>query len=162
MDDIYKEYKEHPRIIEVRFIILYNIITREFGMIATDKIFDSICEAFDIDKRIIKEVINKKYDIQRKSKIVRKQWRQEVFFMAKCYGLSRNFICSNILNISSSNMYKFNDEYDPDIFVTKEWLDKLDNDFFLLGNKIYRTQVIRFMEIMDSMFNCLKKWGGSK
>ena len=66
--DLLNKYKNHPRLLEVRLILLFDIFEREFGYMNVMNIFDGLCSGFGRSKELIDTVLNKRFDIKRKSK----------------------------------------------------------------------------------------------
>ena len=147
-----EQYKTHPRVLEIRFITLFNMFEKELGYLQATKSFQAMCSAFNCNMTLLQAIINKRFDIQRKSKTNFRRWRQEVIFSSYVYGESIYKVAKTI--------YAQKDIYDIDIFLNNEWLDKFDNDVTLCGEYAYRNEVIRFLEIADSMAIILKEWKG--
>ena len=66
--DLLNKYKNHPRLLEVRLILLFDIFEREFGYMNVMNIFDGLCSGFGRSKELLDTVFNKRFDIKRKSK----------------------------------------------------------------------------------------------
>lgn len=155
-----EKYKTHPRILEIRFILLFNIFEKELGYLQATKSFQAMCSAFNCNMSLLQAIINKRFDIQRKSKTNFRRWRQEVIFTAYVYGESIYKVAKTYLNVKPETIYTQRDIYDIKLFLTNEWLDKFDNDVTLCGQYAYRNEVVRFMEIVDNFSMILKKWNG--
>lgn len=155
-----EKYKTHPRVLEIRFILLFDMFEKELGYMSAIKSFQAICDAFNCNMTLLQAIINKRFDIQRKSKTNFRRWRQEVIFASYVYGESIYKVAKTYFNIKPETIYSQKDIYDIDVFLNNEWLNKFDNDVTLCGQYAYRNEVIRFMEIIDSMNMILKKWKG--
>lgn len=156
-----EEYKRHPRVLEVRFVLLFNMVEREYGYNQTLKLFQSICTSFNCNMTFLQGIINKRYDIQR-GKRGRIMWRQEIVFASACYGESLYKVANDHLRVKPSTIYKQNKLYSLSEFCNDEWLRELDNRVILCGQAAYRTEVIRFFEVIDMLTSVLAKWGGGK
>lgn len=155
-----EKYKNHPRVLEIRFILLFDMFEKELGYQQATKSFQAICDAFNCNMTLLQAIINKRYDIQRKSKTNFRRWRQEVIFASYIYGETIYKVAKTYFNVRPESIYAQKDIYDINIFLTNEWLDKFDNDITLCGEHSYRNEVVRFMEVIDNMNIILKKWNG--
>lgn len=161
-ETLLENYKKHPRVLEVRFILLFNIVEREYGYQQTMKFYTSICNAFNCNMNLLQGVINKRFEIQRNSKRNYTRWRQEVIFSSRCYGETIYKVANDYLGIKPSTIYVRPDIYDIDRFCNDEWLEELDNACTLCGTTAYRVEVLRFFEVIDGMTNVFVKWKGDK
>ncbi len=155
-----EKYKTHPRVLEIRFILLFDMFEKELGYQQATKSFQAICDAFNCNMTLLQAIINKRYDIQRKSKTNFRRWRQEVIFASYIYRETIYKVAKTYFNVRPESIYAQKDIYDINIFLTNEWLDKFDNDITLCGEHSYRNEVVRFMEVIDNMNIILKKWNG--
>lgn len=158
--ELLEKYKRHPRILEVRFILLFDLLEREYGYNNVMDIFQGLCIGFKRNKDVLDMVLAKRFDIKRKSKTNRTKWRQEVTFMGMCYGESNYKIARNYLMVTPSNLYRsdLGATYNPNIFVTEEWLRQLDDEVKLTGGPVYRNEIRGFLEVIDGLTNVLNKW----
>lgn len=155
-----EEYKKHPRVLEIRFILLFDIFEREYGYQAALKFYNAICSSFYCDMAKIMGLINKRNDIRRYAKTRRIRWRQEVIFVANLYGESLYKVAKDYLITTPENLYIQRDNYDISRFLSAEWLKFLDEETTLCGIAAYRTEVNRFFEVIDNMSNVLLRWKG--
>lgn len=155
-----EQYKKHPRVLEIRFILLFNIIEKELGYQQTMKFYQAICSAFNCNMTLINSLINKRFEIQRNSKKKWRFWRQEVIFSSYLYGESIYKVARDYFNIKPETIYTQKEFYDIERFLTNEWLDNFDDQVTLCGEYSYRNELIRFMEVIDNMNLILKKWSG--
>lgn len=160
--DLLDKYKKHPRILEVRFILLFDLFEREFGYNGVMDIFNGLCIGFKRNKELLDTILARRFDIKRKSKTSKVKWRQEVMFMGMCYGETPYKIAKHYLLVDPSNFYRKSRDvtYDPKVFITDEWLRALDDEPVLAGGMIYRNEIKGFLEIIDSLTNVLVKWKG--
>ena len=156
-----EEYKTHPRILEIRFILLFDMFEKEFGFQRALKMYEAICNSFNGSMNLLMGVINKRFDIKRKAKTKYTKWRQEVIFASYVYGETLYKAAREYFHLTPQSVYG-NDNYDVNKFVTHEWLTTLDNDVTLCGMSHYRMEVMRFNEVIDSLSNVLLKWKGDK
>lgn len=162
--ELLERYKKHPRILEVRFILLFDLFEKEFGYNGVMDIFNGLCIGFKRNKQVLDTVIAKRFDIKRKSKTSVIKWRQEVMFMGACYGDTIYRIATDYLMVDPSNLYKKDKKhiYDVNTFVTDEWLRELDDEVKITGGLIHRNEVKAFLEIMDSLTSVLLRWKGGE
>lgn len=159
-EELLRRYKTHPRILEIRLILLFDIFEKELGYSGARSLFSGICYGFKRNMDIINMVISRRYDIKRSSKTKKIAWRQEVMFMGLCYGESPYKIARNYLHMSPVNMYRENAYCNPDDYVTDEWLRNLDDEVFIVGGEMYRNEVSSFLDIMEGVDAALKNWQG--
>ena len=160
--DLLNRYRNHPRILEVRIILLFDLFEREFGYNGVMDIFNGLCVGFKRSKDLLDSVIARRFDIKRKSKTTKVKWRQEVMFMGMCYGEKPYKIAKNYLCLSPSNFYRTSkeDTYNPNVFITDEWLRDLDDEAKVAMNKVYRDEIKGFLEAINGITNVLLKWRG--
>lgn len=160
-DELLEKYRKHPRILEIRFVLLFDLFEHEFGYNGVMDIFNGLCIGFKRNKELLDTILARRFDIKRKSKTSRIKWRQEVMFMGLCYGETPYKIAKDYLMIDPSNFYRTNDDalYNPRTFVTDEWLRDLDDECKVTGNLVYRNEIRGFLEVIDSLKNVLMKWG---
>ena len=156
-----EEYKNHPRILEIRFVLLFDMFEKEFGYQRALKIYEAICYAFNGSMNLLMGLIHKRFDIKRKAKTKYTKWRQEVIFASYVYGESVYKAARDYLHVKPQNMYT-NEAYDINKFVTNEWLTTLDADVTLCGMSHYKNEVLRLNEIIDGLTNVLMKWRNEK
>ena len=124
------------------------------------KSFQAICDAFNCNMTLLQAIISKRFDIKKRSKTNFRRWRQEVIFASYVYGETLYRVAKVYFNIKPETIYAQKNIYDIETFLTNEWLSKFDDDVILCGEYAYRNEVIRFMEIVDSVNLILKKWNG--
>lgn len=164
MDNIdLEKYRTHPRVLEIRLILLYDMFEREFGVAKAQEIFDGFIKMFKCQDAPIRAVLNKRFDIKRGNANTRKRmWRQEVIFMGMCYNETTYKMCKDFLNISPTNLYNQKDLYDPKNFLTEEWLDKLDRETSSSFGTFSRLEISRFLDGITSLTNVLYSWKGGR
>ena len=155
-----EKYKTHPRVLEIRFIILFDMFEKELGYLQATKSFQAICDAFNCNMRLLQAIINKRFEIKRKSKTNFRRWRQEVIFSSYVYGESIYKVAKVYFRVNPETIYNQKEIYNMDMFLNNEWLEKFDNEITLCGEYAYKNEVIRFLEIIDNMSVILKEWKG--
>lgn len=157
-----EKYKEHPRVLEIRFINLFDMIEREYGYQTAIKYCESIAATFNCNMTFIQGLINNRYTIKRASKTHFRRWRQEVIFSSACYGDSLYKIAKYYFGVTTSTIYNQKEFYDINTFLNEAWLRELDENVNLCGTKAYRVEVKRFIEVIEDLSNILMKWRGRK
>jgi hypothetical protein len=155
-----EKWKEHPRIIELRFSLLFDMFEREYGYQNTMKFYEAIANAFNCDMTKLIGLVNRRYDLKRLSRSKTVRWKQEVIFAAYCYGETIYKVAKDYLITAASNLYSRPDKYDINRFVTDEWLRQLDDEVVLVGMKAYKTEIKRFFETIDNLTATLVRWKG--
>ena len=157
-----KEYKEHPRIAEIRFVLLFDMFEKEFGYNKAVRIYEAICECMDCNMRLLQDLINKRYEIKRRSKVKFIRWRQEVLFCAHLYDETIYSVAKNYFHVTPMTIYQQKDIYSLENFISRSWLRELDNEVAISGLKQYRIEIKRFMEAMNNLATVLYKWRGGR
>lgn len=150
-------YKQHPRVLEVRFALLYQIFEKEFGEIQARKILESICTAFSINYEIITHILNTRYDIRRDTSMRWKKWRQTVIFIGYLYDVTV-FKLAEYLGVQPQTIYRQKEFYDVSSYLNDEWLGQLDDKVCLCKMSSYRMELQRFMDVADMFTNVAVKW----
>lgn len=160
--ELLEQYRKHPRVLEVRFILLFDLFEREFGYNGVMSVIKGICLAFNRNSDLLDTIIARRFDIKRKAKTAKIKWRQEIMFMGLCYGETPYRIAKEYLMISPSNFYRKSagETYDPNVFVTNKWLEELDDEVKIAGGHIYRNEIKGFLDVVDSLTLALMKWKG--
>lgn len=161
-ETLFEKYKRHPRVIEVRFILLFNLIEKECGYLHTMKIIQSICTSFNCNMTFLQGIINRRLDIQKNSKKNYVLWRQEVIFSSACYGESIYKVANDYLNLKPSTIYTQSNLYDINKFCNAAWLEKMDTQITLCAENSFKNEVLRFFEAVDMFADVLIKWKGVK
>lgn len=155
----FDKYKRHPRVLEIRFILLFNLVEKEYGYGQALKLFESICNAFNCNTVFLRSIINNRYLIQKGKRNFR-MWRQEVIFTLACYKQYINKSARDLLDVSPATLYMQPEVYSLKNFLTDEWLLKLDERVTTCGQPAYRTEVLRFLEAIEIFADTLKRWVG--
>lgn len=156
-EEILKKYQTHPRILEIRFSILFDLLKREYGYVATRDLISGICHSLDFNSEIIIKIVNNLDKINKIKKTNNLRWKQLVIFMGRCYGESLRCIGKNYINCSSTNLYG-RSEFTA--FADKNWLKELDNEVVLCGGLLYKSELKLFLETIDIMAIVFRRWRG--
>lgn len=140
------KYKVHPRILELRVILYYTMLARQYGANKATEFYKSISHIMAVDWQKINGIINQIPKIRHLERIDKRRFRQELVFMGVLYEESRYFIAKFILNVSSSSMYRKDAQLNPDDFLNEKWLDELDDSVAICGIPQYALEARRFIE----------------
>lgn len=156
------KYRKHPRILEIRLILLYDLFEREFGYNGVVDLFTGLCIGFKREKYLLDSIINQRFDVKRKSKNDKIKWKQELLFMGMCYGETPYRVAKKYCNVTPSAFYTARTKhyYDPEQFITDEWLMSLDDECKIATSQMYRNEVKAFLEAIEGLSNVLNKWRG--
>jgi hypothetical protein len=138
------DYRNHPRILELRFVAIYDRWHREFGDRA-DGILVGLAEAFHCDITKLRVVANQAPAIRRVTKGQRVKNAQEHVFMGEVWREARYTSAGKYMNLSTRTLYAHK-EYIPKNFLTQEWLNELDGEVVACGLKQYAVELERFLE----------------
>ena len=159
-DEELEKYKKHPRILEVRLCTLFHIWEREYGPQNAMKLVESISRAFSCNVTMLNAVINRRFDIIRNQKVKQQLWRQEAIFMGYVYGVTAYKVAKNYLRINPNTFYSQADIYSIDRFCNNKWLSELDSRTMLCGQDIFKIEVERFLEVVETLADMLNLWKG--
>lgn len=143
------QYQRHPRIIELRMILLHGLFIAEYGDKFTVDFFKAWCDMNKINYTFIMSVINQKVRIKQMDITDKLRYRQEVIFTGHVYNEARDAVGARFLNLSRTFLYREKELFDPNIFVTKEWLDLLDLNVVICGVPQYNNEALRFIESLE-------------
>lgn len=140
------EYKYHPRILELKVILYYTMLARQYGPNKATEFYKNLSYIMAVDWQKINVMISQIPKIRHLERVDKRRFRQELVFMGLIYGESRYFIARFILNVSSSTMYRKDAQLNPDDFLSEEWLDKLDDSVAICGIPQYALEARRFLD----------------
>jgi hypothetical protein len=151
----YQEYKYHPRILELRVILYYTMLVRQYGVSKAVEFYKAICNITAVDWQKINGLINQMPKIRHLEKVNKKRFRQELVFMGLIYEESRYFISRYILNVSPATLYRKDAELNPEGFINSDWLSDLDNNVTICGIPQYGLEARRFIENFSTFMETL-------
>jgi len=149
-EEMLKDYKRHPRILELKFVRMFNRLRLEFPYNTVVSIIKSLSEIFGCNWTSIKGIIDNLFEIDR---VRKKDWvrhRQEIIFMGYLEGKT-NYEISKELGINPSNLYSKKYPYRVKDFLNQEWLDKLDDSVVICWIPQYKSELITLLEHMESL-----------
>jgi len=140
-------YRHHPRLLELKFAYFYERCANDFGVNGALDVIEGLCHASKCDIQKIRAVVNRTPEI--KKVYTRAQYRhyQEALFLGYLENESRMVAIDRYTGKNRRSMYG-KPHFKLEVFVTKEWLDLLDNEPILCGVQTYRNEVERFLDFI--------------
>jgi len=139
-------YQRHPRILELRLIMIYKSLTENYDANTASNLFKDLCDVFRLNWTLISGILNRNFEIRRLSKKNKKRYQQEVVFMGVLFNETRYYIAQQYLGIAVSSIYRNSMNLKPERFLSQEWLDELDEHVVICGNPNYRLEAEKFIE----------------
>jgi len=144
-----ESYKLHPRVLELRVVMIHNILATEYDINVATNLYRAMCDAFRIDWQKVNGIISQQHAVRRLSKLNKPRFRQELVFMGMLYDETRYYIAQRYLKLSKSSLYRKDMQLKPADFVSEEWLAELDENVVICGIPIYRFEAERFLTNLD-------------
>lgn len=148
-------FRKHPRVIELRVLVLFNVLIDEYGIDKATNFFRSFAELSTIEWNRISGILNSFYTIKRLERADLKRYRQEVLFMGLLWGDARFYAATHYLKISKTTLYSRENELNPSDFIDQAWLDELSNEVTICGQEAYKIEGIRFLEALHHLTEVL-------
>lgn len=158
----FKEYQNHPRILELKVILYYTMLARQYGPNKATEFYKNLCYIMAVDWQKINAMINQIPKIRHLERIDKRRFRQELVFMGLIFNESRYFIARYILNVSPATMYRKDAKLNPDDFLSEEWLSKLDDSVAICGIPQYALEARRFLDGFSTFMETLGNVSTSK
>lgn len=148
----YTDVNNHPRLLELQFMIIYDDLIRAFGIEGATNFIEAICSSFHLNYSLISGVVSKRMEILALKHTDLRRYRQELLILGLSKGYSRTYIATNIMKISRQTFYAmYSEALNPDEFFTKEWVEEMNYTTVSLGVKAYANEVFRFVKIIDAL-----------
>jgi len=151
----FETYKTNPRVLELRLAVTYEMMFDKYGEAKANNLIKNLCGMFGIDAKIIEAVTSSRYSIQRMEKKNTKRYRQEMVFMGMVYGETRNYVAKHYLNLNRTTVYKKELDLKVEEFATNEWLAKLEENVVVCNIQVYREELIKFNEGLDTFLELM-------
>ena len=148
-------YQEHPRILELRIMYVHNFLTEEYGDVFATMFFKNWCELQHINWTIIAGILTQKESIRHLNFVDRHTYRQELIFMGVLFNENRAVVAKKYLGVSKTYIYRKDLNFNPEDFVTPDWLNGLDNHVSVCGIPAYLHEAQRFLETLDTFMEVL-------
>ena len=148
-----EQYQNHPRILELRIILMFKTISKAYDYNTAIDLFQALSKVFRCNWQLVNGIINNVYNIRALEKRNKIRFRQEVVFMGLLYNETRYVAVKNYLDLSLPAVYAKYLQYEN--FVTRDWLDELDQHIAICGIPHYRLEAERFIEGMGTFLEAL-------
>jgi len=139
-----EEYEKHPRIMELKVAFLFVRLRREYDYNTVINIFQGLTQAFGCNWKVIKGVIDSLSEIRKMQNTDWLRYRQELIFLGYLENKTKRQIALDI-GLSETALYTTKYDYDVNSFVTKSWLNELDNSVTLAGIPLYAQEIYKFL-----------------
>lgn len=143
--------RNHPRLVELHFTILYDDMVRLFGVEDAMRVTESLCSAFRINFNLVANVISRRREIIAMKFENPTRFRQELVAMGLSTGMSISDVATRIFKVSRQTLYKYPEEvWNVKKFLTSEWVEELDFSVVTLGIKAYENEVFRLVQKLEA------------
>jgi hypothetical protein len=149
-----EDYREHPRILELKFSLFFANLRREYNYNDTIHIFRGLALSFQCNWEIIKGLIDNIFEMRRLEKIDWLRFRQEVLFIGYLKGKTKYQMAKEI-GVKPALFYSTKYPYDAEKFADKNWLKELDKNVTLAGIPQYKIELEKFITGMDVLKEAL-------
>lgn len=141
-------YRKHPRIVELRVLVFFNLFVKEYGMDKATNFFRDVCALTNTEWNRISGIINSFYQVMRLQRANERRYRQEVILMGLLWGDARLYSATHFLGISRTTLYTKDNGLNPEDFIDQAWLNELSNEVEMCGQEAYKIEAIRFLEAL--------------
>lgn len=149
-----KDYKNHPRIIEIRIVEIYNILVEEYGDAQAKEITMQLCDMFRIPFTMVWTVLSQSNRIRNAMGVPQQRYRQEIIVMGELWGETRYTVARKFLKLKNHNyIYQNKMIHNFEYFADQEWMDKLDDEVILAGTPAVKNTIIGFLEALDTFLD---------
>lgn len=150
------KYKRHPRMLELRVIMIFNNLVRNYNYNRAVEILEALCMMTKTNFKNIMTIINNDYNIRRLSKTDKERWLQELIFMGALYNESKHFVSERWLIKHKTYLYNMPHlNLDLDKFVTKEWIDKLTDNVVICAIPHQKLEAERFIDGINDLLEVM-------
>lgn len=137
---------KHPRIIELRIVLMFDVFAREYNQDKAMNFFRSLCEITNIEWNRISAILNTYYSVKRMEATNELKYRQQVILMGLLWNDTRLYAATKYLGISKTTLYTRDNKLSLEDFISNEFLQDLSNAVGLCGQEAYKIEGIRFLE----------------
>lgn len=155
INELKERYKNHPRLLEVRFINIIEKLVDSVGLTGMYGFLDYVGKNFDnIDVSILHTIINKRPSI--KNVVPELKYKQELIFYGFLETNLYNYGVINYLNLHKDSCFSHPNRYHIKKFLNEEWLNDLDYEVVVLRDKLVALNVKNFLDVVRTMGYVLK------
>lgn len=117
------DYKFHPRIMELRYTLIYDNIRRLLGDAVANNLMESVCKSLGADWGALKPLHTNYTQIMRLKRLDLHEFRTQVYIMGKAWDESQIYICRTY--IPNVGQIQYDDRKNAKRIYTAEYYDKL-------------------------------------
>ena len=150
-----ENYKHHPRVLEVRFSMLMQIMEKEFGVVGTEKFLDTVCKVYSLNTEIMHQIFNNRFEIRRMSVTNRVEWFKTMVFVGYLYGI-KPYTVATYMGYNKSYPYvcKLNEKE----LTSQDFLNKLNDQICLCRMSTHKVVLENFMDLANSFGKVFNDW----
>lgn len=142
----WRNYRKHPRILELAIMLIYKRYLFEYGASPAVEFIRALAKLVGVNPDYIGAILQQAPNIRRMEKTNRIRMAQEYAFTCYVYGFSKREM-AKVLGLSRSTIYKTPELYEPDQFVDSKWLEGLDRFVTVCSQSVYSFDASRFIEL---------------
>lgn len=156
------KYVYHPRILELRLIMYHKTLSQEYDFNMATEFFRQLSTLFRCNWNFLNGIISNSPRIRALSRTDKRRYQEEVIFMGALFDESRQYVAKTHLKMAKETIYRRENRYRLDDFITQEWLDKLDVNVTICGLEHYKVEALRFIEGLERFFEVMNYVSPSK
>lgn len=119
------DYQFHPRMMELRFTLIYDNMRKTLGDAVASNLLESTCKSLGADWDELVKLRNKYVDIMRLKRMNVHEFKTQVYIMGKAWEEDMSYICRVFL--APTRQIFYNDRVNAKRLYTPIYYDKLMN-----------------------------------
>lgn len=144
-------YRNHPRIIELRVVGIYNILVDEYGESQAKEIIMQLCDMFRLPFAMLWTVLSQSNRIRHQMGVTQERYTQEIIVMGELWGETRYTVARKFLKLKNHNyIYQDKLRHNFEYFGDTDWFDKLDDEVVVAGTPAVKNIIVGFLEAMEN------------
>lgn len=136
---------DNIRIMELRLAYLKRSLADHYGEEVAMRMLKSMSEMFNANFSFLVQIFNSPNKIINHPYVSKERKFQETIVMGEAYGYNRGETAVKFLNVSKGYVYQDKDLYNPEVFLTEEWVEKLDDSITDLGIPARYSSALAFL-----------------
>lgn len=145
LSDELMNFKYHPRIMEIRLILIKQQIARQYGEEVAMTFLRALADMFECNWTMLVGIFTKDQRILNHQSVSSSRKKQEIIFMGNLYGETRYYISERYLNMSTNYLYQSKEKHNPEMFADDKWLSGLNEEVLICGVRSYALEARRFL-----------------
>ena len=157
----YQHLRYHPRLVEIEVAVLSYNLGKLFSFDGLNnensaKMFiQTLCAIGSIPFEKVLTIISNQYRIIRDGKSrgdeeKRIRFRQQAIFLGILKGESRQIVAEKYLRLTKQTLYN-EPRLRPENFIDEDWIESLDDDILLGGDKPLINSAVELVKLMDKV-----------